>query len=127
MIRKYIILIACNFLFFDCDLFSFIAQGLFNCFARIFIITIIILIFFIHIYLVISFIPTLIILGNYNVNIDSNIDGNFCSIFNIYSAIFRICIKLFLSSSYQKTMCNFFILRFVLFHKLFHITDGYNC
>ena len=71
--RKYIIFIACNCLLFACDLFNLIVSGffffarnmfnfidrsLFNYFARVFLITLISLIFVVRIYLTISLIPT---------------------------------------------------------------------
>ena len=54
--HKYIIFIASNFLLFAHNLFNLIACGLFNCFTHILLITIISLIFIVHIYLTICII-----------------------------------------------------------------------
>ena len=58
-------------------------------------------------------------------NIDSNIDGNVCSIFKIRIAPFWIRIDPLQIFSNHKMICNVFIVTFVICHILLHLTGGY--
>ena len=121
--HKYTILIACNILLFTCDLLIFIACGLFNCFAHIFLITLIIIVFVVHIYLMIFFIPTSLFLWNCTFNIYGNIDSNVYSVFNICGALFRIRVEPFQLFSSHKTVFNVFVVKSILCHNIFYIND----
>ena len=75
------------------------------------------------IFLTIFFIPIFFLLWNYTINID----GNFCNIFEMYSDLFWIhCTSLQLFGSHNMIF-NYFMVIFLILHKLFHPNDWFRC
>ena len=103
-----------------------IVCGLFNCFAWIFLVTLIWLIFVVLVYLKIFLVNTPP-LWNCTGITNGNIDGNVCSIFNICGVFLRIQSKPFRFFISRKTIFNVIRVKYLLFHKLFYLTGGHSC
>ena len=119
--------IPLNLLLFAHSLFIFIARGLFNCFARILLITLISINFAIRIYLTTILITTMLPLRNHACTINCNINRNVCSIFIFCSAFLLICSKIYRFFRNHKKIIIVSIIIFLLCHNLFHHSDGHSC
>ena len=91
-------------------------------FSRIFVFTLISLIFIVRIYLTVFPVTTLFFLRNYT----GNIDGTIRSVLKTCSAMFGIGIISFRLFINHNTISNVFIFRFLICHRFFDINDRHS-
>ena len=121
-------LFLCDFLLFACNLFNLISCSLFNDFDKIFLNTLIYLIFVVRIYLVSFLIPIYfpcVIKQPLLAVIFETSEIVFRALFHIPCMSLRLFMtSINIVSHVLVYDTYFFCLRFVYFHNLFHITDG---